>query len=84
MDWMRWQLAKDHQSEMLRDAARDRLIRIVVEAHIHGQSRREFYGPALARLGGWLVAWGASLQAHYGEELGAGGVRRKTLVMSRR
>ena len=65
MNWVQVQITKDRQAEMLRDAAHDRLVREALE----DQPRREFYGPALARIGGWLVVWGATLQTHYGEPL---------------
>jgi hypothetical protein len=75
MSWLQIQMNYDRQADMLREAAHDRLVREALE----GQPRREFYGPALARIGGWLVVWGAVLQSHYGEPMPKPTIPRKTL-----
>jgi hypothetical protein len=63
MNDMNYQLSKERHEEMLRDAARDHLVRQMLSDRPH----REFYGPTLARFGALLVTMGANLQAQYGE-----------------
>jgi len=76
MNWMDMQINNDRQAEMLREAAHDRLVRDALE----GQTHREFYGPALARIGGWLVVWGAVLQTHYGEPVSKRTLQHKRVL----
>jgi len=55
-------VAKQHQQDLLREAAQ---MRLVAEANAQ-QSKRALHAPALAWLGEQLVAWGWRLRVRYG------------------
>ena len=76
------EIARLRQEEIMRMAAEDRLRRLALE----NQGKTQFYGPALARFGGWLVTFGAGLQEQYGQctTINKDELRRKTLAMTGR
>ncbi|MBZ0303853.1 MAG: hypothetical protein K8J31_29195 [Anaerolineae bacterium] len=63
-----WRIAREahiRRRELMAEADQSRLA-----AHHHPPERRRIvriYGPALYRLGTWLMTWGARLQAQYRE-----------------
>ncbi len=76
--WLHQQSVKAYQSELMREAAHEALIRQALAAHLakqeaekHTQERAEdretLYAPALARIGGWMILAGCYLQTHYGD-----------------
>jgi hypothetical protein len=61
-DWINMKLVRQYQNERLKEVAHYQLVQ---EAKAANQSK-PIYAPTLAMVGGWLVAWGSQLQAHYG------------------
>ncbi len=65
-NWMEQRLNELSRAERLREAEDWRLA-----AEAHGQSEKapaaRLYGPALARLGSWLMRLGVRMQARYGD-----------------
>jgi hypothetical protein len=65
-DWMLVKQAQISQNERLRQAHLNHLA-IQAEQVLRDQNPTlPVYAPALARIGGWLVAWGNRLQTEYG------------------
>jgi hypothetical protein len=62
-EWMLNQTIKNYQNERLRAAEHDHLVEKTLRMREHGAP---IYAVTLARIGGWLVASGSYLQAHYG------------------
>ena len=70
--WIDEAIKEEQRKDLLRDAARRRLIAQVGAAKERPGRR---YSPALVRLGRWLEACGRNLQARYGLLAEAGVVR---------
>lgn len=62
-DWMTYEIVRAYREYRLREAERQHLVNELVTVQAIS---RPVYGPALARIGGWLVMVGTNLQAHYG------------------
>jgi hypothetical protein len=61
-NWIDMQVAEQHRQDMLRAAEEQRHSAKALAAR---PQPARFYTPALVQLGGWLVAWGSSLQSRY-------------------
>jgi hypothetical protein len=70
--WIDEAIKEEQRQDMLRDAARRRLI---AQARVAGRRPRRIYSPLLVRLGCWLETWGCRLQARYGVLAEVGVVR---------
>jgi hypothetical protein len=57
--WLDIEVRKEQQKDLLREAQQRR------EARQQHEPARQPYAPALARIGRWLHAWGARLEARY-------------------
>ena len=55
-------LDRQRRRDMMDAAAKDRLVRIALEAK---RQRPHLYDRWLARLGAWLIDWGSRLEARY-------------------
>ena len=67
--WLHQQSVKAYQSEKMREAAHQALIRQALAARLDEQAageRESLYAPTLARIGGWMILVGCYLQTHYG------------------
>jgi hypothetical protein len=65
-DWTLLKQAQIAQDERLRQANHDHLIVQAMQNLNCATPNRPIYAPALAQIGGWLVAWGSRLQTEYG------------------
>ena len=70
--WIDEAVREEQRRDMLREAARRRLI---AQARVADRRPGRIYSPTLVRLGRWLETWGCRLQARYGGLAEAGIVR---------
>jgi hypothetical protein len=71
-DWRIVNMAQEHCNDLLREAEQERLARQALQGR---GPRGSLYCRALLRLGLWLAALGARLQAHYGASSAVPGLR---------
>ncbi|HET9223703.1 MAG TPA: hypothetical protein VFO07_14420 [Roseiflexaceae bacterium] len=70
--WIDEAFKEEQRQDLLRDAARRRLI---AQAHAAKQPSKRLYSPVMVRLGRWLEICGRSLQTRYGVLAEAGVIR---------
>jgi hypothetical protein len=70
--WIDEAIKEEQRQDMLRDAARRRLI---AQASAARQPPKRLYSPVMVRLGRWLEIYGRNLQMRYGMLAEAGVIR---------